>query len=64
MLPKGRNITINGRGYGHDSQSECFNILPSDVMQRVARVYQRQLSYLCYKKSWEWRQKNISVSPS
>jgi len=48
MLPKGRNITINGRGYGHDSQSECFNILPSDVMQRVARVYQRQLSYLCY----------------
>ena len=31
-----------GRGYGHVS----FKILPFVVMQRVARVCQRQLSYL------------------
>ena len=32
-----------GRGYGHVT----FKILPFVVMQRVARVCQRQLSYLC-----------------
>jgi len=31
------------------SSRNCFKILPFAVMQRVARVCQRQLSYLCYR---------------
>jgi len=34
-----------GRGYGG---SDCFKILLFAVMQRVAQVRQRQLSYLFY----------------
>ena len=37
---------IKGRGYG-----DCFKILPLVVMQRDARVCQRQMGYLLYVSS-------------
>ena len=52
--PGGENlafpITLASRFYNslyyRTSRDDCFKILPFVVMQRVARVCQRQLSYL------------------
>jgi len=45
MLPKGRHITLKCEWLW---SRDCFKILPFAMMQRVARVRQRQLRYLLF----------------
>jgi len=60
-ITKPRYCEIYAKGQGAWLWSrDCFKILPFVVMQRVARVCQRQLSYLfyvvdCQEIGWEER---------